>query len=732
MMNPKVALGLTLIATGLIAAPAVAADWTDWRGPKRDGHSPETGLPESWSPSGEKLLWKAPYPGRSTPVIRGNRLYALNSAGEAETRQERIVCLDANTGEEIWEYRYNVFHSDAPPRRIAWSAPVIDPETGNVYTYGVAGMMTALTAEGKLLWQRSLAEEFNTISTHGGRTVSPVIEGDLVIASGVTAIWGEHAPPRHRFFAFDKLTGECVWMSAPGERPFDTTYSTPIAAEINGIRLLIAGSGDGSVVALKPLTGEKVWRYAMSKRGINTEVVVHENLAIVSHGEENLDTSEMGLLAAVDASLTGEMKPSDEVWAVKGFLGGYSSPVIHQGVIYQIDNGSNLYAFEIASGNKLWVENLGTIQRASPVFADGKIYVGNENGDFFILKPSREGCEILDKDRLGGPDAPERITASAAISNGRVYVVTDSAMYAFGKVSDAPAEPAVPRQPAEATGQPTHLRVTPTEMTLLPGETVQLRALSFNTAGLPLGESQTDWSLSGVKGTISGDGKLTIVAGAPSGAGQITAVARKGETTVERKARLRVIAPLPWTESFDNRKPGPPPVHWVNAGGKFEVREMDGTNVLAKLADNPATRRARVYMGPPDWHDYTMQADIRTTEKRRQMGDAGIVAQRYSLVLFGNHQRLEIHPWQADPSRTVKTGFAWSPDTWYTIKLRVENLDDGNVKLRGKVWPRNEQEPAEWTLEHIDRVPNHEGTPGLFADAPVEIFFDNIKVSPNE
>ena len=290
----------------LVIGSARAGDWTDWRGPTRDGRSPESNLPASWSPDGENLLWKAPFPGRSTPVIRGHKLFALNSAGEGASLQERVLCVDANTGEQLWEYRYNVFHSDAPPRRIAWSAPAIDAETGNVYTFGVAGMLTALTEDGKLVWQRSLIEELNTLSTHGGRTVSPIIDGDLVIIGNVTAIWGQHAPPRHRFIAFDKKTGECVWLSSPGERPYDTTYSTPIIREIGGQRLLLAGAGDGSVVALKPQTGEKVWRYAMSKRGINTELVVSDNVAYASHGEENLNTSEMGLLVALDSWAFGE------------------------------------------------------------------------------------------------------------------------------------------------------------------------------------------------------------------------------------------------------------------------------------------------------------------------------------------------------------------------------------------------------------------------------------------
>ncbi|MBI1983481.1 MAG: serine/threonine protein kinase, partial [Acidobacteria bacterium] len=130
--------------------------------------------------------------------------------------------------------------------------------------------------------------------------------------------------------------------------------------------------------------------------------------------------------------------------------------------------------------------------------------------------------------------------------------------------------------------------------------------------------------------------------------------------------------------------------------------------------------------------DYTVEADIRATERRRQKGDAGLVAQRYSLVLFGNHQRLELQSWQPETKRTVSIPFSWKADTWYRLKLRVENLPDGKVRALGKAWPASEKEPPDWVVERIDPIPNRQGSPGIYADAPFEIFFDNLKVTPNE
>jgi hypothetical protein len=114
------------------------------------------------------------------------------------------------------------------------------------------------------------------------------------------------------------------------------------------------------------------------------------------------------------------------------------------------------------------------------------------------------------------------------------------------------------------------------------------------------------------------------------------------------------------------------------------------------------------------------------------MGDVGVVAQRYELAIMGNSQKIELRSWQVELSRSVRKPFEWKADTWYHLKLQVENLPDGKVRARGKAWPASEPEPADWTLEHIDALGNHQGSAGIFADAPNEIYFDNIKVTPNK
>ena len=730
-----------VIAAALILGAqsiSVAGDWPDWRGPNRDGTSGEKGLPGRWSLSGDNLAWKAPYGGRSTPVILGDRLYLENTAGARETEQERLMCFNADTGRLLWEYKFNVFQSDVPAHRVGWASPVADPETGNVYSFGVNNLLTALTRDGKKIWERSITEEFSPFTTHGGRTVSPMIDGNLVIVSTPTSTWGAQANRAQRFIALDKRTGEIVWISTPGGRPYDTSYGPMNIVTINGTRLLITGGADGAALAMKPQTGEPVWNLVIAKRGLNTGLVANGKYAILSHGDENLEGNEMGMLAAFDATGKGKLGMDSIKWMVKGFLGGYSSPVLDGDRLYQVDNGGNLFAFDVQTGKQLWKQNLGVIQKASSVFADGKIYVGTESGKFYILRPHSDRCEILSEVELPlsnqglmNQRTPEPIVAAAAVARGRVYVVSSDTLYAIGpKQTKADPWKPVTQTMEPGQGPATFLQVSPTELVLKPGDTVQLHARLFDAAGRFLREEKAAaWSLDKLSGTVQ-DGQFTVPSNAPGQAGLIRATV--GGITGE--ARARVIPPLPWNETFDAYPAGSVPPHWISATtvGKFQVVELDGQKVLEKVPTDTLFKRMRVFMGPSDWANYTVQADIRINEKRRQMGDAGIIAQRYTLFAFGNNQRLEMNSWQPEVARAASAPFAWKPDTWYSLKLRVENTADGKTRVRGKAWPAADPEPSDWLIDRTDPIPNLQGSPGIFADAQFGVYFDNLKVIPNQ
>ena len=729
----------------LLPAAAVlnASQWPEWRGPARTGSSTETGLPEKWSPAGENLAWRVPIGGRSAPVVFGDHLYLQTSSGEGATLQERIVCLNADTGKQLWEHRYNLFTSDAPSHRIAWSSPAVDPATGNVFAISGGGLLMSLSPDGKLLWERSLAEEFGMWTTHGGRMSSPIVEGDQLIVSGLTFMWGAFANGAHRFLSFDKSTGRTIYVSAPEGRPTDTIYANPYVTDVNGVRTFFSGGSDGAMHALKLNTGEKIWSWRVSQRGLNTAALGVGSDIIVTHSEENLGSSEMGMVAAVPMASKGDLTDKDARWLTRGIQAGYASPVTDGERVYVVDNGGVLIAVDLKSGKPVWSESLGTIAKASPVFADGKLYVGTENtgdagGKFFIIRPTAAKAEILDQDWLGTPEKSELIIASPIVARGRVYVTSMDAIYAIGpkgepKSGSGSGKGVGPGASGPAS-PPTSMLVTPTEVIVKPGEPLALSVKLFDANGKPVaGGSDATWALENLKGTIDG-GKFVADSAAGAQAGTVKATAGG----VSAAARVRVIPDIPWTFDFED---GAVPAHWINATGKFAVRDEEGSKVLVKLAENPFAfaKRTRPFFASSELSNYTIEAEVRSKDIRRNMSDVGIVAQRYEMVLFGNHQRLELQPWQPETQRTVRKAFPWTKDTWYVMKLEVQALEGNNVRARGKVWPKGQPEPAEWTIERVDPIGSLKGSPGIYADVPnadpkggSEIYYDNIKVYPNK
>jgi hypothetical protein len=463
---------------------------------------------------------------------------------------------------------------------------------------------------------------------------------------------------------------------------------------------------------------------------------------IVTHSEENVTSSEMGMIAAVPMTSKGDLTDKDARWVTRGVQAGYASPVTDGERIYLLDNGGVLLAVDVKSGQLVWREPLGTIAKASPVLADGKLYLGTENtgdagGKFYIIRPTAAKAEILDQDWLGTPEKSELIIASPVVARGRVYVTSMDTMYAIGPKGTPKAgttsAPAKPVSPAPA-GPPAVALVTPTELIVKPGESIALAVKLFDANGNPVaGGGEATWSLENLKGTVAA-GKFTADAATGGQAGVVKATIG----SVTGSSRIRVIPDLPWTFDFED---GAVPPWWINATGKFAVRDEGGSKVLVKLAENPFAfaKRTRPFFGQTDLRDYTIEAEVRSKDLRRTMADVGIVAQRYELVLFGNHQRLELQPWQPETQRTVRKDLEFLKDTWYVMKLEVQTMDAHNVRVRGKVWPKGQAEPAAWTIEHVDPIGSLKGSPGLYADVPnadpkggSEIYYDNIKVYRNK
>jgi outer membrane protein assembly factor BamB len=713
---------------------ARASEWASWRGPHQNGVSDETGLVSTWSASGENLIWKADFIGRSTPVVFDGRVCAIGRTGSGITKQEVVACFSAENGRRLWERRLNVYLTTVPFTRTGWATIVADPQTGYLYAHGVGGLFLCLDRQGEVVWSRSLTEEFGRVSGYGGRTHSPMLDGDRVVLGFSNFGWGDQGAPRHRYFAFDKKTGELIWASAPGGKPDPmTTQATPVAAVIKGQRLLIGGNGDGWIYALKASTGEKVWSFQFSKQGMNTSVVVDGDRVYATSGDENIDEGTKGRVVCIDGSGSGDITKTGEIWRADELEVGFASPLLHGGTLYVVDDSANMFALDAANGKRRWQYNLGTVGKGSPVWADGKIFATEVNGGFHILRPEEAQAVSLDKEQiLVKGERPAETYGSPAVAYGRVYFTTEEGLYCLGdkKARFTPSAGKAdlpPEAKAEAGARASWLQVLPAEMVVKPGEAVAFRALAFDAAGRVIGDAAGTWGLQGLIGKIDAQGRLTPDPVRGSQAGLVTLQAGDLKAT----ARVRVFADLPWQEDFEGIEIGKNPPYWVGGASRFVVADKGGNKVLTKPFMDQGLERSSLFIGPPTMSGYTIQADLMGSLKGRWRPDLGLIASGYTLDLMGNHKRLQLRDWvEVEPRLQQTVDFAWDPDVWYTMKLTVEIKQD-KAFIRGKVWPVSSAEPEGWTIQAEDPLPIRQGSPGLYGYSAADIFYDKVKVTVN-
>ena len=607
-LRPVILVALFFLAI-LSSVPRVEAadamDWPHWRGPEWNGISRETGIVDKWNPKGENVLWQSKEAaGRSTPIVMNGKIYTIVRDQPGTPKEgEKVLCLDAVTGEKKWEYAFNVFLSDVPDTRVGWSCITGDPETGNVFALGVCGQFQCLSPEGKLLWEHSLSEEYGLLSTYGGRTNVPLVHRQVVIISAIVIGWGKMAKPAHRFIAFDKRNGQAVWFEGTRPLPYDTTYSTPVLTTINGQRLMVFGSGDGGIHAFQPLTGRKIWTYNVSRRGVNTTPLVVGNTIYSGHSEENIDSNKMGALFAIDGTKSGDITKTGEKWRVTEWFVGKSSPIHIDGRIYAAEDKGTLLVVNAADGKLVKSLKLRGPVRASPLYVDGKIFVCTSNGIWWTLAPDKAaGVKVLNRTRFTSTE----VYGSPIVSHGRLYVPTTGALFCVGGKDIKPKAGKRPETaketPREEDAEIAHVQVVPVECLLKPtvdgGQAQEFQVRLYNAKGQYLRMAKPDE----VEFTVNGPGKIAkgeIPGGAAPRKGweystpkenvhtAVSVTAKFGK--IQGEARIRLIPDYNWKFDFSN---GKVPITWVGCRYRHISLDFD----LLKKVEKESALASQLYI----------------------------------------------------------------------------------------------------------------------------------------
>ena len=732
----------------LLITPSLAdvTGWLNWRGPLDTGASLEAGLPEKCEPGSE--LWTYDIKGAGTPVIADGRLYAFGFTGEkGEDVQEVLLCVDATTGKKLWEARFSDYLSDVIYSRYGIGAPAVDPATGNVYLQLSNGHSVAYTADGKLLWQHSMMEDFGRLTFPNGRTGAPAIHEHLVIFHCVTANWGADGPAADRFYAFDKLTGHLVWASTPGITPVDSSFGHPVFGTLAGRDVFYCGTGCGHVVCIDANTGKPLWRFRLSQGGVNSQIILLGNDRLVAtHGTENTDASTAGRMVCLKlpteypAELLTLGKEA-ELWRNDAVCAFTSSAVLAGGNLYTTIATGSLLCVDAATGKTLWSEKLAPDQiHASPTFGDGKLYVPMFDGGFHILKPGPEKSEHLfdtkmETNCLGAP----------ALWAGKLYLFTKEKLHCFGPKQGTFKGKETPPKPAP--GAIASLQVVPAEFAIKAGESLEFKVFGLDANGRRVSEVKPEsWEAfipptakvkSTVDATFAGS-TLSAAATAKLSAGAFKVTANGLSATT----RGRIVAGYGYQVNFDDielsmkNESDPteavnfPPLPWLGARLKWYVLEKDGSKVLSNRLDNVLFQRTTNFFGSSDMSNYVLEGDVMTDGNRRIMSTVGFVNQRYLITLSGNSQILEISSNHERLKQSVK--FPVKANTWYRLKTHVKANPDGTGTVFAKAWPRGSDEPAEWTMQATVKHVHPSGSPAVFAFSPQSqkrVYIDNITVT---
>jgi outer membrane protein assembly factor BamB len=760
--RPRPSFGCLFAATLALTGFSQANDWTNWRGPLQNGVSLE-----HYTKAGkldEKPTWTADIRSRGTPVVVDGKVILWGYKGETSDLIELLTCMDAKTGKILWQHEIPDFLSDSIYNRYSIGAPTVDPETKRIYLVSNAGNFVCYELDGKKVFEIPMMEEFGRMTFPNSRVGSPVIEGEFVIVHFIFSNWGADGPAADRVYGFDKKTGELAWWTLPGvSPPVDSSFSTPVLETRDGKRVAYFTTGCGHVVCVNTHNGKPYWKLPICKNGVNPSVVLHKGNLIAIHGDENIDNSEKGrmvciklpekLAAPVPPALEATtLESSVEVWR-NPISATSSSPVLVGDVIYQLDDGATLYAINANTGEQLWKKKLSNANlHSSPLYVDGLLYCPMMEGKLVVVKPGEKDGEIVQEIKLG-----ENIQCLGApvVCDGMLYVTTTEKFHAFKIPNKGIKTDAAPKVEMPKAGKAVALQIIPAETVVMTGNKQSFRVRSVDANGFLVSPKVegVKWEsfippTAKVKATMDAKfndaGELVVAADAKSSAGAFKATSPEGLSGTIRGRGLRNLPLIENFDEYDLKDEQPtekimfayPPLPWIGARFKFDVREVvgaPGNKVFAKTFDRLLFQRGTVFVAPSHLSNYTMQADVMTDGSARAKSDIGLINQRYLICLRGNAGKLEV---SSNPERLKQeVAFKVIANTWYTLKTRVDVAKDGSGVVLAKIWDKAQPEPSAWTIEVKVPRAHANGSPGIFALTPMNqkrVYLDNLSVTPNK
>lgn len=489
-----------LLAAGLLAAalPAAAEVAMFGGGPTRNMVSDEKGLPAKFDPAaGVNVKWVADLGSQSYggPLVAGGKVYVgTNNEGKKNPKltgdRGNLMAFDAATGKFLWQSA----HPKLPAGRVNdWplqgvcSTPAIEGD--RLYYVSNRAEVICADTEGFLdkendgpvadeaekseidedvIWKLDMINELD-VFPHNLAVGNPLLVGDVLYTVTGNGVDEGHVniptPQAPSFIAVDKKTGKLLWESAlPGGNILHGQWSNPAYGVIKGRAQVIFPGGDGWVYSLDPKTGNVLWKFdcnpkdavwkiggAGTRNNIIATPVIWDDKVYIGVGQDPEHGEGIGHLWAIDATGEGDVTGKNAVWHRGGeeFHRTISTVAIDSdGILYASDLSGYLYALDAKTGQHFWTHNTYAAIWGSPFVADGKVYLGDEDGDIVVLKTGKK-MEVLHEVNMGSS-----VYTTPVAKDGVLYINTRSKLFALQEGAGKKPEPAKPETKPEGAAKP--------------------------------------------------------------------------------------------------------------------------------------------------------------------------------------------------------------------------------------------------------------------------------------
>jgi outer membrane protein assembly factor BamB len=401
---PVLVAAAALQGSSLLPLWAQVPEWHQWRGPNRDGHSPETGLLEEWPSGGPRQVWRAAGAGTgfSSFSSSNGRLFTLGSRGNVEY----VIAFDAATGKRVWEVpngdRFRNEMGDGPR-----STPTV--EGGRVYAFGGTGTLVCLdAATGTRIWAVDVVRQFGGVTPYWGYSEAPLIVGDRIVlnAGGRSA----------SIVALNKADGKTLWQSHNDE----AGYSSPMLLRTGSLQQVVFFTGRRAL-AVDPRDGRLLWSY--NRASNNTA-----NIATpVVRGNRVFVSSDYGTGAALlEVRAAGNVASADEVYFTREMRNHHASSVVVGDHVYGFSS-SILTALAFDTGQLAWRDR--SVGKGSLIYADRHLYLYSEQGTVGLADASPAGYR--ERGRFSIPQSGPPMWSHPIISGGKLILRDQDTVYAY-------------------------------------------------------------------------------------------------------------------------------------------------------------------------------------------------------------------------------------------------------------------------------------------------------------